>query len=131
MVDQYLISTYEASQILHHHRKYIYKLQDCGMLKGFKVSGKWFFLRSDVEKLLNMEKDNESINENEQTEDAIPLVVHEEPSSVDTESFDALIRYAAKLSMLDNLKKHNCINDSEYIKIKDSITKQYKRIQSR
>ena len=131
MVDQYLISTYEASQILHHHRKYIYKLHDCGILKGFNVSGKWFFLRSDVEKLLNMEKDNESINENEQTEDAIPLVVHEEPSSVDTESFDALIRYAAKLSMLDNLKKHNCINDSEYIKIKDSITKQYKRIQSR
>ena len=131
MSDQYLISAEEASKILHHHRKYIYKLQDCGILKGFKVRGKWFFLRSDVEKLSQADKDNESIKENAYTGVDMPLMVHEEPASVDTELFEALVRHAAKLSMLDNMKKHNCINDSEYTKIKNSLNKQYQKNRSR
>ena len=130
MVDQYLISAEEASQMLHHHRKYIYKLQECGKLKGFKVRGKWFFYRSDVEKLSNMEKDNESTKECDDKETISPVVIHEEPANVDTEQFDALVRHAAKLAMLDNLRKHNCINDSEYQKIKNSLNKKFKRAQS-
>ena len=131
MVDQYLISAEEASQILHHHKKYIYKLQDRGILKGFKVRGKWFFLRSDVEKLSYMNKDNEIIKGNEHTENDIPLVIHKEPENVDTELFDALVKHAAKLAMLDNLKKHNCIDDSEYARIKNYINKQFKKANNR
>jgi hypothetical protein len=126
MVDQYLISAEEASQILHHHKKYIYKLQDRGILKGFKVRGKWFFLRSDVEKLSYMNKDNQIIKENEPSEEDITMPVHKEPENVDTELFEALVRHAAKLSMLDKLKRHNCIDDSEYVRIKNYINKQFK-----
>ncbi len=121
MIEQHLISAEEASQILHHHKKYIYKLREQGELEGYKVKGKWFFLRRDVEKLGDIPK-----NIIRNTEKNLSDIVNVKYSESDTEYFDRLIKYAAKLSMLNRLKKEKYLTENEYERIKNKIKKVHK-----